>query len=164
MRHLARFHDLLLGALAAVGALATVALMAHVIVDVLLRNLFNTPIPATYEIVTRYYMIALAFVPLAFVESKGGMVQVEVIDSFIGPAAVAVLERLVAAFSAVVYGILAWVSLSDALKNAEAGTFVLAQNHHLPVWPGYFLPVAGFALASVAVAIRAVRPTQPRAA
>ena len=44
-------------------ALAIVAMMLHVIVDVILRNVSNTPIPATYEIVTKYYMIALAFVP-----------------------------------------------------------------------------------------------------
>lgn len=154
MRPLARLHSLLLDALVLIGALAIVAMMLHVIVDVILRNVSNTPIPATYEIVTKYYMIALAFVPLAFVERRGGMVQVEVIDPFLSAVARDALERLVAALSAAVYGTLAWVTLHDAFDAFETGAFVMAQTYRLPVWPGFFLPPLGFALATIAVLIR----------
>jgi TRAP-type C4-dicarboxylate transport system permease small subunit len=78
MRALLRLQDALLALLAIIGALAIGALMLHVFADVVLRNVSNKPIPATYEIVTNYYMIALAFIPLAWVERGGGMVQVEV--------------------------------------------------------------------------------------
>ncbi len=154
MRPLARLHSLLLDALVLIGALAIVAMMLHVIVDVILRNVSNTPIPATYEIVTKYYMIALAFVPLAFVEGRGGMVQVEVIDPFLSAFARDALERLVATLSAAVYGTLAWVTLHDAFDAFATGAFVMAQTYRLPVWPGFFLPPLGFALATIAVLIR----------
>lgn len=154
MRPLARLHTLLLDTLVLIGALAIVAMMLHVIVDVILRNVSNTPIPATYEIVTKYYMIALAFVPLAFVEGRGGMVQVEVIDPFLSARLRDALERLVAALSAAVYGTLAWVTLLDAVDAFSTGAFVMAQTYRLPVWPGFFLPPLGFALATVAVFIR----------
>ena len=154
MRPLARLHTLLLDTLVLIGALAIVAMMLHVIVDVILRNVSNTPIPATYEIVTKYYMIALAFVPLAFVEGRGGMVQVEVIDPFLSARLRDALERLVAALSAAVYGTLAWVTLHDAVDAFATGAFVMAQTYRLPVWPGFFLPPLGFALATVAVVIR----------
>ncbi|MBL0930329.1 MAG: TRAP transporter small permease [Alphaproteobacteria bacterium] len=163
MRPLARLHALLLDTLVLIGALAIVAMMLHVIVDVILRNVSNTPIPATYEIVTKYYMIALAFVPLAFVERRGGMVQVEVIDPFLPAALRDALERLVAALSAAVYGTLAWVTLADALDAFATGAFVMAQTYRLPVWPGFFLPPLGFALAAVAVAIRIVQPGKSEA-
>lgn len=163
MRSLARLHSLLLDVLVAIGALAIVAMMSHVIVDVILRNVSNTPIPATYEIVTKYYMIALAFVPLAFVEGRGGMVQVEVIDPFLSAASRDALERLVAALSAVVYATLAWVTLKDAFDAASTGAFVMAQTYRLPVWPGFFLPPLGFALATAAVVIRAVQPRKTEA-
>jgi len=163
MRPLARLHSLLLDALVLIGALAIVAMMLHVIADVILRNVSNTPIPATYEIVTKYYMIALAFVPLAFVEGRGGMVQVEIIDPFLSAKARDLLERLVAALSAAVYGTLAWVTSHDALDAFATGAFVMAQTYRLPVWPGFFLPPLGFALAAVAVALRIVQARKAEA-
>ncbi|MEA5501962.1 TRAP transporter small permease [Halotia wernerae UHCC 0503] len=163
MRPLARLHTLLLDTLVLIGALAIVAMMLHVIVDVILRNVSNTPIPATYEIVTKYYMIALAFVPLAFVERRGGMVQVEVIDPFLSARLRDALERLVAALSAIVYATLAWVTLESAFDAFATGAFVMAQTYRLPVWPGFFLPPLGFALATVAVIIRVVQPGESEA-
>ena len=63
MRLLLRVQDGLLTVLALIGALAIITLMLHVVTDVVLRNTVNAPIPATYEIVTHYYMIAAAFIP-----------------------------------------------------------------------------------------------------
>ncbi|MEQ9814903.1 MAG: TRAP transporter small permease [Azospirillaceae bacterium] len=154
MRFLARLETTLLSALALIGAIATVALMAHVVTDVALRNLFNQPIPATYEIVTKYYMIALAFIPLAWVERGGGMVQVEVLDPLLGEAGKRWADRLVALISTLIYGALTLVTLDSALASARTGTFVMAQNVLVPTWPGFFLLPLGFALATVVTFVR----------
>jgi hypothetical protein len=39
----------------------------------------------------------------------------------------------------------------------------MAQTYRLPVWPGFFLPPLGFALATVAVIIRVVQPGESEA-
>ncbi|MCI5077066.1 TRAP transporter small permease [Oricola sp.] len=158
MRMLSRVQNGLLALLALIGALAILTLMIHVVTDVVLRNTVNTPIPATYEIVTNYYMVALAFIPLAWVERGGGMVQVEVIDPFLNDHTRHWSDRLVALISTVIYAGLTWVTFLTAMKNFKTGTFVMAQNVSLPTWPAYYLPPLGFALATLIVALRIIQP------
>lgn len=139
----------LLSLLALLGGIAIIALMLHVVVDVALRNLSNSPIPATYEIVTNYYMIALAFIPLAWVEQRGGMVQVEAVDSLMSPGLMRLSNCLVALVSTLIYAALAWYTLKTALGNHATGTFVMAQKITIPTWPAYYFPPLGFALAAL---------------
>jgi TRAP-type C4-dicarboxylate transport system permease small subunit len=149
-----RIRDVALSALAVIGGIAILALMVHIMSDVVLRNTINQPVPATYEIVTNYYMVALAFVPLAWLERSGGMVSVEVIDGFLGPRALWVSDRLVALISTIIYAALAWVTFEASLKTFAAGTFVLAQSVPIPTWPAYFLPPLGFFLAALVTVLR----------
>jgi len=164
MRLLFRVQDGLLTLLALVGALAILALMLHVVIDVTLRNAANVAIPATYEIVTHYYMIALAFIPLAWVEKSGGMVQVEVLEPLLGPRGLAWSDRLVALIATVIYAALAWFTWLTALRNFDAGVFVMAQNTRVPTWPAFFLLPLGFALAALTTALRMVVPRRSDAA
>lgn len=166
MQKLLALRDGLLALLAILGGVATVTLMLHVGADVLMRNVMNQPIPATFEIVTHYYMIAMAFIPLAWVERSGGMVQVEVLDPLLSPRMRALSDRIVAIISTLIYGALFWVTLQTALKNAEIGTFVMAISTRLATWPAYFMLPIGFGLAALVTAIRAVgpQPTSPQEA
>lgn len=154
MRRLAALRDAALSALALVGALAVIALMVHVCADIALRNIWNRPIPATYEVVVNYYMVALAFIPLAWVERSGAMIQVEVINGALTPAMLRVSEVLVALISAAIYAALAWVTWQVALRQTGVGAFVTANQLRVPVWPAYWLPPAGFALAALAAALK----------
>lgn len=159
MQRLFVLQDRLLSGLAVLGAIAVITLMLHVGIDVLLRNISNTPIPATYEIVTHYYMIALAFIPLAWVERSGGMVQVEVLDGFMSPAMRRLSDRMIAGLSMLIYGALAWVTLKTALQSFNIGSFVMAQSTRLPTWPAFWLPPLGFGLAALVTGIRMIAPT-----
>lgn len=151
---LLRIRDALLAGLAVIGTAAILALMVHIMADVVLRNTINRPVPATYEIVTNYYMVALAFVPLAWLERSGGMVSVEVTENLMGPRMLWFSDRLVALISTVIYGTLAWVTFEASLKTYASGTFVLAQNIPIPTWPAYFLPPLGFLLAALVTLTR----------
>ncbi|MCB1342972.1 MAG: TRAP transporter small permease [Pseudooceanicola sp.] len=152
-----------LGLLALIGSLAILALMVHIMTDVTLRNAINQPVPATYEIVTNYYMVALAFIPLAWVEKSGGMVNVELLDGFLGPRLLWLSDRVVALLSTGIYLLLAWVTLLDAVKAYKAGTFVMAQSLSIPTWPAFFLPPLGFVLAASVTLTRLYAPL-PKAA
>jgi TRAP-type C4-dicarboxylate transport system permease small subunit len=156
MRRLAAIRDMFLAGLAVIGAVATIMLMLHVVADIALRNLRNTPIPATYEVVVNYYMIALAFVPLAWLEKSGGMVQVEVINGALSPLMMRISNLLVAAISAVIYAVLAWVTWQVAVRNTAVGSFVVSNQMRVPTWPAYWLPPLGFGLAALVAGLRAV--------
>ena len=154
MKQLALIRDVLLNALAVVASVAVVLLMMHVGLDVLFRTFINAPIPATYEIVTNYYMIAMAFIPLAWVERRNGMVTVGVVDPLLPVRITRYSDQLVAVISTVIYGALAWFTLKPALSSFASGTFVLAQSIPIPVWPAYFLPPTGFGIAALVTFIR----------
>lgn len=154
----------LLALLTAIGALAVLALLVHVSVDVALRSLRGTPIPATYEIVTHYYMVGLAFLPLAWVEKQGGMVRIDVIHGMLPRPAQAVSDRVVTLISALIYGVLAWVTLRTALTNSANGSFIMTNNVRVVTWPAYWLPPLGLALAALVTTLRAIWPHQEPAA
>jgi TRAP-type C4-dicarboxylate transport system permease small subunit len=103
-------------------------------------------------------MVALAFFPVAWVERQGGMVSVEIIDMVLPEAGVRVLQRFVALISALVYGALTWFTWTAAVKNWETGTYDLIHDIYLPLWPGYFLLPAGFAVATLVALLRVAGP------
>lgn len=51
-------------ALIAIASLGLVAMMLHISGDIIASLLFNAPIATTSAIVTNYYMIAVAFLPI----------------------------------------------------------------------------------------------------
>jgi TRAP-type C4-dicarboxylate transport system permease small subunit len=154
---LERAADRVAQGLALIGALGVVALLLHVGVDVATRNLFGRPIPATNEIVSRYYMVLIAFLPLAWVERGRAMISVEVLDAVMSRPFRRVSDTAVAALAGVIYAAIAWVTWADAVKNWRIGSFVDVLGREVPVWPTYFLPPAGFLLAAAVTALRAVQ-------
>ncbi|MDH3264251.1 MAG: TRAP transporter small permease [Paracoccaceae bacterium] len=157
MVFLERAADRVSQGLALIGAVGVVALLAHVGIDVVTRNLFGRPIPATNEIVSRYYMVLIAFLPLAWVERGRAMISVEVLDAVMSRPFRRVSDTAVAALAAVIYAAIAWVTWADAVKNWRIGSFVDVLGREVPVWPTYFLPPAGFLLAAAVTALRAVQ-------
>lgn len=160
MHRLELIEDKALALLALLGAIATLALMMHVAIDITLRNLFNQPVPATFEVVTNYYMVSLAFIPLAWVERSGGMVSVEILDGFLSPRARAVSDRIVSLVTFVVYAILAWVTFQTAMRNTAIGSFLMANQMRVLTWPAYWIPPLGFGLAALTTFIRLVSPAK----
>ncbi|MBN8293952.1 TRAP transporter small permease [Rhodobacter sp. NTK016B] len=158
MNRLEQIQDSALALLAFLGAVATLALMAHVALDITLRNIFNRPIPATFEVVTHYYMVSLAFIPLAWVEKSGGMISVEFIDGFLSPRTRRISDRIVALITTLVYAVLAWVTLQTALTNMARGSFLMANQTRVLTWPAYWIPPLGFGLAALVVFIRLISP------
>lgn len=156
MTTLGRLADRTAQALALVGAIGLLLMMLHVGADVAARNLAGRPLPATNEIVSRYYMVLIAFLPLAWVERRRGMVSVEVVDAMLGPLIKRISDILVALLATVIYAVMAYTTWGTAVSNYETGSSVIVLNLLLPVWPTYFLPPAGFVLAALITVLRAV--------
>jgi len=64
-------------ALIGIGSVAIVLMMLHVMSEVLLRYFFTYSIPGTEEIVSGYYMVAVVFLPLGYVQLERGHVFIE---------------------------------------------------------------------------------------
>ena len=60
-----------------VGAAAVLLMMLQIVADVLLKNLISWPIPTTSVIVSHYYMVIVAYIPIALSEKLNGHIAVE---------------------------------------------------------------------------------------
>ncbi|MFA7416679.1 MAG: TRAP transporter small permease [Rhizobium sp.] len=154
MPHIFSLADRLSRILAFVGAIGVILMMIHVCADIIARAVTGASLPATVEIVSYYYMVLVAFLPLAWVERKGGMISVELIEFMMSPRMMKISDATVAAFGTLIYAVMAYATWITAVKNYVTGTFVVALQVKIITWPGYFLPSAGFALAAAILAVR----------
>jgi TRAP-type C4-dicarboxylate transport system permease small subunit len=161
MQRLARLAARLCRLLSLVAAAAVLAMMLHICLDVVLRNLFRLSMNSAPEVVARYYMVAIAFLPLGWLHLRDEMIAVELLDGFISEGVRKVQTLVIALTGAGIYGTLTWITLRKALSEAKTGSFVEIGTHKMAIWHSYFLPPAGFALGTLAcllVALVALRP------
>ena len=150
--------------LALLGAVGVIAMLVHITLYVILRNFASAPIPATVEIVSYYYMVAIAFLPLAWAERRGDMISVEIFSHFL----VGRIGRINAVFVALVtfaaYLVLTYTTWTVAMRQFTAGSYVISLSVAVPVWPSYFILPLAFALAALVALYRGVMPPLPGAA
>ena len=106
------------------GALAVVAMMIHISIDVFLRNLFRFSMNTVPEVVSRYYMTALAFLPLGWLELRRQMISVELLDFALTPTLRRISDIAVLLVASGVYGLLAWTNWGKAFSETRVGTLV----------------------------------------
>ncbi|SFJ90972.1 TRAP transporter small permease [Celeribacter neptunius] len=140
--------DLLFWIALGAGAL----MMTHVTVDVISRTLFNHPLPGTGEITASYYMIAVAFLPLAWVSWRDQHVTADLFVSQMGPR----LQKLVALLTdllAIAYvSTFVWQTWLSALSKTRRGEVWEIFGGYLPIWPTrWLLPIGGAAMVLVLV-------------
>ncbi|WP_073457776.1 TRAP transporter small permease [Pseudonocardia thermophila] len=149
-------------ALVVLAAAATVVLMVQVVADVVARNVFNSPIPATLELAQYYWMVLVVFGGLGYAQLRGEHVRATVLThrlpaSWQRATEVSALV-LMAGFAALVaaYG---WGEAveSTAIRETAAASSVL-------VWPMHWaVPVGAAALALQALVSVHLVLTRPQA-
>jgi TRAP-type C4-dicarboxylate transport system permease small subunit len=165
MHPLVVFTDKLCRFLAFVGALAVLAMMLHISLDVILRSLFRISMNTTPEIVARYYMVGIAFLPLGLLHLRREMISVELLSTLFGRGLVSrLLDFVVAALGAGIYGLIANASFEKAMREASVGTFVELVRFQMPVWHSFFIVPVGLGIAALVCALLAVTALLPGAA
>lgn len=142
-------------ALAVIAALALGLMMLHVTADVIGKYFFNSPIPGTSEVVASYYMVAVVFLPLAWVEVSEGSITVELLYDLFPSVAKTCLLFVATSLSAVFYGVLAWLSWAPAVHAWQIGEMVEG-TWRVVIWPTKFILPLGLALACLTMLFRLV--------
>src|SRR5699024_5930093 len=65
---------------ASVAAVMLVVMIVQVFADVGLRNMLNSPLPATLEIVSFWWMVALSFLGLAYAKNRNEHIAVSLVS------------------------------------------------------------------------------------
>ena len=150
--------------LALLGAVGVVAMLVHITAYVILRNLAAAPVPATVEIVSYYYMVAIAFLPVAWAERRGDMISVEIFAHLLTGRVGRINDAFVGILTGGVYLMLTYTTWIVAMREFSARSFVISLNVAIPVWPSFFILPVAFALAALVSIYRGFAPRKLRAA
>ena len=129
-----------------IGLILLLMMIVHVTLDVSLRFLFNMPLTGTITVVSLFYMIAVAFLPLAAVEERDAHISVEVLTELLPTRIQDWLQILAALITTLVMGLLAVRTAAEALAKFRIGAFVIEAGTRVPTWPAYVLLPLGFGL------------------
>ena len=146
----------LIAAYGAIGAVAITLMMLHITADVVGKFVFSRPLPGTIPIVSQYYMVVAAFLPLALVERQTGHISVEILYTALPAGLRAILTIFATALGAVVFAAMSWASWGEAVKKYAIGSFSYEQGVKVAVWPSYFILPAGTALLTLVLVWRLV--------
>ncbi len=136
------------------GGVAIALMMVHVTADVVMRYVFNRPLPGTLTVVTYYYMILATFLPLAFAERRRAHISVEVVTEMLPSHVRHHLQAWMLLPTALVMGIFAWRSFDAAVAAWDLGASQVQGANRIPVWPAYFALPLGIGLMAVVLLLR----------
>ena len=139
---------------------ALIVLMMVTVLDVFLRYAFNRPIRGSYDIVECMLLI-FVFHGMAAGFFGRRNIAIDLIDTFAGARAVALLIRLADVLSVVVLLLIFWAMLNPAVQIYQYGDIKLELR--LPIylmWIAALLGLAGTVLAAIVVLL--ARPAKPK--
>ncbi|HAE49206.1 MAG TPA: TRAP transporter small permease [Tistrella mobilis] len=137
-----------------IGVLAVTLMMLHITADVVVRNLFGIALPGTIAAVSNFYMLVVAFLPLAYAEEGDKHISVEVVTDLLPARAQAVLRGFAYVLSAAVFIAMTRQSWLEAMKKQAVGAFVIQEGWRIPIWPSYYILPVGTALMALVVLYR----------
>lgn len=144
-------------ALLAVAILAGLAMMIHVTVDVVARTVFRSPLSQTNQMVAAYYMIAVAFLPIAILGKHDNHISADVFTEFMGRQLRHALQIFTNLLGMAYMFVFTWQSWISAARRTVQGEVLEISGGYMIVWPGrWLLPVAGASL-FLCLTLRGVR-------
>lgn len=144
-----------------IGAAAVVAMMLLICADVFAREVFRVSWNPTSEVVARYLMVGMVFLPISWLEFRDKMISVELLEFAMTPGMRRISDFGVMLVATIVYAALAWTNWTKALKEFKSGTLVEIGTYKMEVWHSYFLPPIGFTFGMIACLLVALALVWP---
>ncbi|RUR43598.1 TRAP transporter small permease [Vreelandella populi] len=138
------------------AAVAAALILLQVMVDLVLRYVFDSPIRLSTEIVAYYYLVALVFLPLLAVEYHDHHIATDLFFSHFPRGLQESCLILGSIMSIALYLCLAWFSL-DAAIDATQKREVIMGARLLPIWPMRWLLPFAFLMASFGAVLTMIR-------
>lgn len=118
-------------------------MMAHITLDVGVRYFANGQIVGTLEWVSFYYMVALVFLALGYVEMRNENIRVDLFVQMMPHGVQFALYILACGLGLVFFGMLFWQSLFDAIRATQRAEEAMS-NFRFLIWPARWALPIGF--------------------
>lgn len=139
-----------------IGSAVLILMALQIVVDVFMRNVVGAGFPATADLVSKYYMILVSFLPIAYAEVQRRHVEASVFTDMMPKASHRWIYLIGFVLSLAVYALLTWGTAQEALVQTGRGAYVEAGTIVFHTWPGYWILPVSFGLMTVVLAFRLV--------
>lgn len=136
-----------------------VAMVLHLILSILLRNLFGIALPGVTEIVADLYMPILVFAALGVSYRRGEEIRVDLLAGWLPPAAALWQDRMCQLAVIACCLAMAWYTGELAQRAITIGERIEFGALVLASWPAKVMVSAGFAMMGLAALLR-IFPTR----
>lgn len=123
------------------------AMMVLITVDVILRYIFNRPIPGSYNLV-QFLLVGVVFLSIAYVQSQRGHVKMDVATSWMSAKNQKAIDVFGHVLGIVLFSIIAWQGGKLAWKAWVIQDYTMGIVE-FPLWPAKSLVPFGFGLLSL---------------
>ena len=131
------------------AGLLIIIMMIHVAADVFGRLVLRAPIDGTIEWVAGYYMVAVAFFPLAYVSRGEGHITIELFTSKLPARVRAALDCMAATLTFLYIGMMAWQTGIEAIEQTEGRETWETADDLITIWPSRWLLPIGCAMMAI---------------
>jgi len=136
------------------AGLVLVLMLCQVVADVFLRAAAGPGVPATPDLVGKYYMVAVSVLPIAVTELDRRHIEATIFTDWLGPRPLARVQILGFGLGLLVYGALVWATTREALAQTERGAYVQTGLGEFLTWPSFWILPLAFALMTLVMALR----------
>jgi TRAP-type C4-dicarboxylate transport system permease small subunit len=146
LRALARAIDVVVDALAWIAGAVCLLMALHVAADLVGRSLFDHPLLGTDEIATNYYMVALAFLPLAVITRQRAHIVVGLFTDRLPRRALLGVGALADLVTLGFVAIVAWTAIGSAIEKTATREMTESSVGYLPIWEARWILALGFSM------------------
>jgi TRAP-type C4-dicarboxylate transport system permease small subunit len=137
-----------------IGSAVLVLMALQIVIDVFMRNVLGAGFPATAELVSKYYMIAVSFLPIAFAELQRRHVEATIFTDMMPVWSRNVVYFIGFALSLIMYTLLFYGTATEALVQTKRRAYVEAGTMDFITWPGYWILPLCFGLMVLVLILR----------
>lgn len=149
-------------ALLVVASLLAMGLAFIVVVDVIGRAVFNSPLRGTAEIVASS-IVVIAYLQVTYAIASGGMMQVTLITDLLPPWLRSLVAALTCSLGVVLFFVITWGSIDGFWTAWTAGSYEGEGALRVPTWPVRLSVLVGSALATATYVLLVARHLQAAA-
>lgn len=139
-----------------IGSILLVLMVVQIVLDVLMRSTVGAGFPATSELVSKYYMVAVSFLPIAYAELRRRHIEASIFTDYLGPRAKLAVLLFGYLLSLAVYATLTWGTGFEAFEHMEKGSYVETGTDIFYTWPSYWILPVSFALMTLVLVMRVI--------
>ncbi|GAA6200838.1 TRAP transporter small permease [Aquicoccus sp. SU-CL01552] len=139
---------------ALLASLAVIAMMLLVALDAFLRQSFGFRVPFVSVTVANYFMVMIAFLPLALAETEDRHISIDLLFSHLRAGIKRWIALVLHVLCALTCAGLTWTTWDEAMRRFSSGSVAVEDGASMAIWPGYFILPLGFFLLTLTYLLR----------